>query len=226
MKTSEPLPENPELAAPHDWAQRLARTRAVIECAATHSSESAKKTLKSRADKLARVPNQPASAADYIEIVEFLLAHEHYAIESRHIREIHPLERLTPLPCTPPFVLGIVNLRGEMLSVIDIKKFFDLPEQGLTDLNKVIVLQSEHMIFGVLADAIVGVRQVLTADIQCGLPTLTGIRAAYLRGVTPERTVVIDAEKILSDAHIVVHETVNGLEQQGISRHKSSGGQL
>lgn len=210
MKTSESLPENPELAAPHDWAQRLARTRAVIERAATHSSESAKKILKSRAHKLAREPDQPASAAGYIEVVEFLLAHEHYAIESRHIREVHPLERLTPLPCTPSFVLGVINLRSEILSVIDIKKFFDLPEQGLTDLNKVIVLQSEHMVFGVMADAIVGVRQIMTADIQCGLPTLTGIREAYLRGVTPERTVVLDAERILFDAHIVVRESVSG----------------
>lgn len=50
---------------------------------------------------------------------------------SEYVREIYPLKEFTPIPCTPPFVLGIINVRGQILSVIDIKKFFDLPEKGL-----------------------------------------------------------------------------------------------
>ena len=107
-------------------------------------------------------------------------------------------------------MLGIVNLRGEILSVIDIKKFFELPEQGLTDLNKIIVLQSEDMLFGILADAIAGVRRIPVAGMQPSLPTLTGIREDYLQGVTPERLVVLDAEKLLTDENIVVREQVAG----------------
>lgn len=124
------------------------------------------------------------------------------------MREVYPLEELTPLPCTPPFVLGIVNLRGEILSVIDIKKFFDLPEKGLTDLNKVIVLEFEDMAFGIVADAISGVRRISRAAIQPSLPTLTGIREDYLQGVTAERVVVLDAEKLLNDEKLIVNEQV------------------
>ena len=142
--------------------------------------------------------------------MEFLLAHETYAIESRHVREIFPLENLTPLPGTQVFVLGIINIRGEILSVIDIKKFFELPDKGLTDLNKVIVLQSENMLFGILADTIVGARQIPLTAIQPSLPTLTGIREEYLKGVTAERTVVLDAEKLLADEKITVQEQVEG----------------
>jgi len=47
---------------------------------------------------------------------------EHYGIESCHIREILPLTEFTPLPCTPAFVLGLINVRGQILSVINIKK--------------------------------------------------------------------------------------------------------
>ena len=103
-------------------------------------------------------------------------------------------------------MLGIVNLRGEILSVIDIKKFFDLPEKGLTDLNKVIVLESEDMVFGIVADAISGVRRILRTDIQPSLPTLTGIREDYLQGVTDERVVVLDAGKLLHDEKLIVNE--------------------
>ncbi len=183
---------------------------AAIEHWATHSPEEVKKILKSRAVKLAQEPVPQESAETYVEVVEFLLAHEHYALESRYIREVLPLERLTPLPCTPAFVLGIINLRGEILSIIDIKKFFDLPELGFTDLNKVIVLQSECMTFGVLADEVIGVHCIPTMKIQLAIPTLTGIRAAYLRGVTSEQIVVLDAERILSDTQIIVHESVSG----------------
>lgn len=163
--------------------------------------------LKARAQALAQVPEQDETT-ECIEIVAFLLAYETYGIETRHVREVYPLKDLTPVPCTPPFVAGIVNVRGQVLSVVDLKKFFELPERGLTDLNKVIVLSDGLMEFGVLADAIVDVRHVPLGKIQPGLPTLTGIREDYLRGVTAERLVILDAARLLADSGIVVHEEV------------------
>ena len=193
-----------------DWAglrQRLDAARAATEQAWTPDAQATARILKARAQALAREPGE-ARDADALQIAEFMLAHERYGVEACFVREIHPLTHLTPLPCTPAFVLGIVNLRGEIVSVIDIKKFFDLPEKGLTDLNKVVVLQSETMRFGVLADAILGVRRIPVAEIQPSLPTLTGIREQYLKGVSAERTIVLDAEKLLADGKIVVREQV------------------
>ena len=153
----------------------------------------------------------PTEAADErIEVVEFILARERYAIESLYVREVCLAENLTPLPCTPAFVLGIVNLRGEILSVIDIGKFFDLPEKGLTDLDKIIVLQSGAMLFGILADVIIGVRRIPVTGIQPSLPTLAGVRQEYLKGVTAERTVILDGKKFLADEKIIVREQVEG----------------
>ena len=194
----------------HEVHRRLDAARAAGKRARTPDPEETKRVLKARAQALARQPGQAEAAGEHIEVVEFVLAHERYAVETRYVREVYPLENLTPLPCTPAFVLGIVNLRGEILSVIDLKKFFELPEKGLTDLNKVIVLQSGNMRFGILADAVAGVRRVPLVGIQPSLPTLTGVREAYLKGVTAERTVVLDAEKLLADERIVVQEQVDG----------------
>ena len=195
-----------------DWSEvrrRIEYARTAIERVRAPDAEETKRVLQARARTLAR-ETRTAASADALEVVEFLLAHERYAVESRYVREVYPLENLTPLPCTPAFVLGIVNLRGEILSVIDLKKFFDLPEKGLSDLNKVIVLQSDSMLFGILADAILGARRIPVAEIQPSLPTLTGIREKYLKGVTPERTVVLDAKKLLADEAIIVQEQVEG----------------
>ena len=170
--------------------------------------EKKKLLLKARARELARGEAKEKTAGESIEIVEFLLAYETYGIESSYVREICPLKELTPMPCTPPFVLGIINVRGQIVSVIDMKKFFDLPERGLTDLNKVIIVHDEKMEFGILADSILGVRKISREEIQPPLPTLTGVGAEYLTGVTKEPLVVLDMAGILSSKKIVVHEEI------------------
>ena len=109
-----------------------------------------------------------------LEVVSFMLGQEKYGVETRYVREVCPLNELTPLPGTPPFVLGIVNVRGQVLSVIDIRKLFDLPQKGVGDLDRVIVLQHGGMEFGILANSILGVVQVPTDDLQPSLPTLDG----------------------------------------------------
>ena len=170
--------------------------------------EGKKQLLKARARKLARDDAKEKTAGESIEVVEFLLAYETYGIESSYVREICPLKELTPVPCTLPFVLGIINVRGQIISVIDMKIFFDLPEHGLTDLNKVIIVHDEKMEFGILADSILGVRKIRREEIQPPLPTLTGVGAEYLTGVTKEPLVILDMAKILSSKTLVVHEEI------------------
>jgi len=168
----------------------------------------AERILRARAQALARAPRPAPVAGTMLELLEFRLASERYALESRHVEEVHPLRDLTPLPCTPPFILGIVNVRGRILPVIDLKKFFDLPERGVTDLHRIILVRGQGLELGLLADVIVGVRSVAAESLQPSLPTLTGIRADYLKGVSEERLVVLDLDRLLSDPKIIVHEEV------------------
>ena len=194
-----------------DWReveQRLEAARIAIEHIWAPTAGETRRILQERAQTLALEAVPAEAAAEWIEVIEFLLSYETYAVASEYVREVYPLEDITQLPCTPAFVRGIVNLRGEILSVIDIKKFFDLPEKGLTDLNKVIALEYEDMVFGILADAISGVRRILRTDIQPSLPTLAGIREDYLQGVTAERVVILDAKKLLADEKLIVREEV------------------
>jgi purine-binding chemotaxis protein CheW len=164
--------------------------------------------LRNRARALARPPTAASADGTTLELLEFSLAQERYAVENRYVREVCPFKELTPLPCTPPFLLGIVNIRGRILPVLDLKKFFDLPEKGLTDLHRIILVRNDDLEVGLLADAISGVRSIPAESLQPTLPTLTGIREDYLKGVTAERLVVLDLGHILADPKIVVHEEV------------------
>ena len=194
-----------------DWRQvhdRIETARLALELGLGKTREEKIGILKGRARTLSQERKEKESDTEYIEVVEFSLAYEEYAIESSYIREVYPMKELTPVPGTPPFVVGIINVRGQILSVIDIKKFFDLPEKGLTDLNKVIIIHDNTMEFGILADVVLSTRRIMLREIQQSLPGFTGIRARYLKGVTRERLVVLDAGKLLSDKNIIVHEEI------------------
>jgi purine-binding chemotaxis protein CheW len=177
---------------------------------ATHSSQEADRILRGRARALARPLDRPRDPDEMLEVLEFRLARERYAIEAGFVREVLPLKDLTPLPCTPAFVLGIINVRGQILPVFDLKRLFGLPEDGLTDLHRVIVLEGNDLALGLLADVTVGLQLLDVAGLQSTVPTLTGgVRSDYLKGVTAEQLVVLDAGRILRDPKIIVHDDVD-----------------
>lgn len=162
--------------------------------------------LRARAAALAGKRERAPLAGEQLEVLAFKLASEGYAVESRFVQGVHPLQDLTPLPGVPAFVRGIVNVRGRILPVLDLKKFFDLPEQGLTDLHRIVLVRGHDMELGLLADVIVGVRGVAADTLQPSLPTLSGIKAEYLKGVGGDGLIVLDLDRILSDPKIIVHD--------------------
>jgi purine-binding chemotaxis protein CheW len=167
------------------------------------------RVLRERAARLARPPGGAAPAGELLDLLEFRLAGERYAVETRYVSEVHPLRDLTPLPGTPAFVRGIVNLRGRILPVYDLKKFFALPELGVTDLHRVLVVNGGDFEIGLLADVVVGVRALPATSLSPPLPTLSAIAAEYLKGISEERLVVLDLARLLSDPRIVVNDGDN-----------------
>lgn len=164
--------------------------------------------LKIRAAALAAEPEKKRESSEITEIIEFTLASESYGIESAFVREVFPLKDFTPLPGVPSFILGIVNVRGQILPVIDLKKFFNLPFKGLGELNKVIILNDDQMEFGVLADEVIGTKEVYPDEILPVPSAITGIGERYLKGVTKNGLIIFSAEILLSDKSIVVNEQV------------------
>ena len=172
------------------------------------SDEEIKKIFAARTKDLAKKKEKEKQSSEYLEVAEFILADERYGIESFRIVEVYPLKDLTPLPSTPPFIMGIINVRGQIKTVIDIKKFFDLPDKGLSDLSKVVIVRVGEIEVGFLADVSKGISSIPLNRIQSSLPTLTEIGAEYLKGVTSDQLIILDVEKILSDEKLIVNEEV------------------
>lgn len=123
-----------------------------------------------------------------VDVLEFRLGQERYAIETASVREVMTLHHLTPMPCVPAFIRGIVNVRGRFTAVLDLGKFFDLPDPGITDLHHVVLIESGGLEIGLLADSIGTVRT--------------------LSGSAHEGLTVLDPVKILQDPRLLVDEEV------------------
>jgi purine-binding chemotaxis protein CheW len=193
-----------------DWDEirrRLARTGELLERSGAGDPGERRRILRERARALAAPPGTEESGPR-LETVEFLLAGERYAVEMRFLREVAFLRDFTPLPCTPPSVLGVLHLRGQVVSVVDLRAYFEHPPEGISDLNRILVLSSQHVELGILADAIAGVRTLPTAALQPPPATFTGPRRDYLLGIGPDGTAVLDAGRILSDPALIVNEFV------------------
>ena len=94
----------------------------MMEAESPSASEAHQALLKARARKLAQEEIKADSDLEILDVIVFCLASETYGIESAYVREVYPLKDFTPLPGTPPFVLGIINVRGQIISVVDPKK--------------------------------------------------------------------------------------------------------
>jgi purine-binding chemotaxis protein CheW len=166
------------------------------------------KVLKERARALQTNIDNEEVITQKMDTLEFMLSDERYAIDATYVSEVITIKDLTPLPCTPSFILGIINNRGQILSVIDIKKFFNLPERGITNLNRVIIVKHQEIDVGILTDEIVGSSTVDLEALQNKIPSANKIADSYILGLTNERLIVLDITEVLQDEKIVVNEIV------------------
>ena len=167
--------------------------------------ESVQKILEERARKIA-LPDAGETEAGIVEVLRFQLAYQEYAIEMRSVREVILTGEITPVPGAPPFISGICAARGQIISLVDLRVLFSLPEKGLTDLNRVIVITDGHITFGILADKITGLGSIPSYLILAPDPGMAPSWKQYLKGYVGNTLTVLDAPAILADPALVVDD--------------------
>jgi purine-binding chemotaxis protein CheW len=162
--------------------------------------------LQERAKKIAGWKTELTSKGESLVVVEFQLIPERYCIAGSFVTEVLPLKAITPIPGVPAFVLGVMNVRGKIISIINLKTFFNLKETGITQLNKIIIVKQNQMEFAIVTDAITGTREILLSSLSAPPVTLSGIGADYIKGVTPDGLILLDIATVLSSKSIIVNQ--------------------
>ncbi len=170
------------------------------------TEEEINKILKERAKILAKKNENDSEHSDLLEVVEFNIADETYAIEHKYIKEVYQVSEIVPIPNVPEYVIGIINLRGEIISVIDMKNFFGMPQKGVTNLNNVLVLANDNMKFGLLADEVLGTKKIAKTSFQESIATFDETQLKYFTGITASGIILLDAPKLLNDSSLVIDD--------------------
>jgi purine-binding chemotaxis protein CheW len=102
-----------------------------------------------------------------------------------------------------------MNLRGRILSLLHLDRLLGLASVGQAPMQQVIILSNNSMEFGLLVEQICGVAQLPLSKIQDELPTLSDQAQRYLRGLTPDRQILLDAQLLLNDPALCVDEEIN-----------------
>ena len=138
------------------------------------------------------------------EILTFRLGDGDYSVPAQYVREAQPLGEITPLPFTPAFLVGLVNVRGRLLATLDIRPLLDMPEAPPQPQAFLLVLTANGMEVGLLADAIVEVRR---SDDQLApvLSTASGRGVAWVRGVDRRLSLLLDPPGLLADPRLAIN---------------------
>jgi purine-binding chemotaxis protein CheW len=140
-----------------DWAdahRRLALARRTLERDATHGADEARRLLDERARELARTVEEEREHGEERELLVLAIGGEHHAIEAALVLEALPPQPLTPIPCTPAFVLGVVVHRGRVLPVLELGPMAGAPASGGE--GGIVALEVAGLRFGIAVDAVAG----------------------------------------------------------------------
>lgn len=137
-----------------------------------------------------------------LQYVTFRLDDETYGINVMQIQEVLRYTEIAPVPGAPDYVLGIINLRGNVVTVIDTRRRFGLMDAEVTEATRIVVMESENQVMGVLVDSVAEVIYLKASEIETAPNVGNEESAKFIQGVcnkNGELIILVEFEKMLTD---------------------------
>jgi len=122
-------------------------------------------------------------SSNEIQLVVFKLGREEYGVSILQVQEIKRMTDITRVPHTPDYITGVINLRGSVLPVVDLKKRLDLPAQTHTDHTRIIIVKIDEIVVGMVVDAVSEVLAIDQENIESPDAVVGGVAANFISGV-------------------------------------------
>ncbi len=137
-----------------------------------------------------------------LQLVTFRLKDESYGVNVMKVQEVLRVTEIAPVPGAPPFVLGIINLRGNVVTVIDTRSRFGLPSAELDDSSRIVIIESEKQVVGILVDAVAEVVELNENEVDAAPNAGNDESSRYIQGVATRENgllILVDLNKLLTD---------------------------
>jgi purine-binding chemotaxis protein CheW len=164
-----------------------------------------------RALDLARSAGRDRDDGEKLTLVVFRIGADRYAVRIGAVQEIQKVGRVTPVSTAPAFVAGVINLRGVILSVIDLRTFLGLEAAAVGERSRIIVAESGGVALGLLVELVEEIADVAAGEVKPPLAPAKGIAEDFVTGIVALRgqmVVLLDLERVLRNPRIVVDEAV------------------
>lgn len=148
-----------------------------------------------------------------VKVIVFRLKDEEYGVEVNQVKSIEKLEHITRVPRTPQFVKGVINLRGVVTPIIDLRNRFGLEESLYSESTRIIIVAVGELEVGLIVDAANDVIDIPVNAIEPPPEVVGGVEAAYLRGVAKldkRLLILLNLDKILSTEEIKQLDSIEG----------------
>ena len=171
-----------------------------------------------RAAQLAHAPVEQEQG-EWLDLVFARLGREIYGFEARFVLDIRPVGFITLVPRVPEWVVGVTNVRGRVLSVLDLECFFNLPQGAggfFGGLGLLVLVEAEQMELALQVDDVLTVERIAASEVKEPAGMIRGLPAAFVHGVMTgvkaagenELAIVLDLPAILTDEKLIVNEQV------------------
>ncbi len=137
-----------------------------------------------------------------LQWVTFRLEEETYAINVMQVQEVLRVTEIAPVPGAPVFVLGIINLRGNVVTVIDARKRIGLPSKDMDDDTRIVIIEAGDQVVGIVVDAVAEVMYVNESEIEAAPSVGNDDSSKYIQGVVSRDnhiTILMDLNKLLTE---------------------------
>lgn len=138
-----------------------------------------------------------------LQWVTFRLENETYGINVMQVREVLRYSEIAPVPGAPSYVIGIINLRGNVVTVVDTRERFGLPASEITDNTRIVILETENQVVGILVDAVAEVVYLRQSEIEVAPNVGNEDNARYIQGVShknDELLILIEIKNLLTES--------------------------
>jgi len=148
---------------------------------------------------------------DLLQWVTFRLGDETYGINVMMVQEVLRVSEIAPVPGAPEYVIGIINLRGNVVTVVDTRSRFGLPFKETDDLSRIVIIEANEQVIGILVDSVAEVVELTADEIEVAPNVGNEESSRYIQGVTSrdgELLILVDLNKFLTDEEMAELEAM------------------
>jgi purine-binding chemotaxis protein CheW len=147
-----------------------------------------------------------------LKVIVFALGEEEYGVEVEKVRTIERMMPMTRVPKVPEFIKGVINLRGVVVPVIDLRGRFGFPETEYTDNTRIIIVAVNDLEVGMIVDSANDVIDIDSDSIEAPPEIVGGLKAKYLRGIAKiaddRLLILLNLSEVLSRSEIIQLEQI------------------